>query len=257
MANRLEETIWNEGENAPVEDATGISHVIVNEESGEYLTSSITEAHRLNSPYILENKDDTFLKALTEELEVSDSGPIDRSAFCRVLLKYDINSLLHGVFLAKSSLAGGRLRLARAISSFIEAENVVTAASGGVKNDHINPKGDAAKGFGNVPFHREEYTAEKITAYFSVDLQQIRSYGLSDEAVELLTILGLYKIRSVLQGDMRLRTACDLEPVDDSVAATKPEGFALPSLKELGAALQAAIGKCKSEMVTTTVSFKQ
>lgn len=257
MANRLEETIWDEGANAPVGDAEGISHVVITEESGDYLTSSITEAHRLNSPYILENKDDAFLKTLTQELEVSDSGPIDRGAFCRVLLKYDINSLLHGVFLAKSSLAGGRLRLARAISSFIEAEQVATAASGGVKNDHVNPKGDSGKGFGNVPFHREEYTAEKITAYFSVDLQQIRSYGLSDDAVELLTVLALYKIRSLLDGDMRLRTACDLEPAEDKVTATKPVGFDLPSLNDLGKALQSAIRKCKSEMVVTTVSFKQ
>ena len=29
------------------------------------------------------------------------------------------------------------------------------AASGGVKNDTVNPKGDTAKGFGNVPFARE------------------------------------------------------------------------------------------------------
>lgn len=256
MANRLEETIWDAGNNSPVGDAVGISHVVVQEGSGNYLTSSITESHRLNSPYILESKDDSFLKVLTKELEVSDSGPIDRSAFCRTLMKYDVNSLLHGVFLAKSSLAGGRFKLARAISSFIEAENVVTAASGGVKNDHVNPKGEAAKGFGNVPFHREEYTAERITAYFSVDLQQIRSYGLSDDAVELLTVLSLYKIRSLLDGDMRLRTACDFERVEDSITAKKPKGFVLPSLSDLGTDLQAKIGKCASDMETTIVSFK-
>lgn len=257
MANRLEETLWESGKNLPVKAAEGISYVAVNDESGEYLTSSITESHRLNSPYILESKDDTFSKALKKELDVQESGPIDRTAFTKALMKFDVNALLHGVFLAKKDLAGGRLRLARAISSFVEAENVVTAASGGVKNDHVDPSGDTAKGFGNVPFHREEFTAEKITAFFSVDLQQIRSYGLGDDATHLLIVLALFKIRSLLDGDMRLRTACDLEPVSEAIVARKPEGFALPALAALSTELETAIGKCKADMTVTTVKYKK
>jgi CRISPR-associated protein Csb1 len=257
MANRMEETLWDSGKQSPVDAANGISYVVVNDESGEYLTSSITESHRLNSPYILESKDDSFIKSLKIELNVDESGPIDRVAFTKALMKFDINALLHGVFLAKKDLAGGRLRLPRAISSFVEAENVATAASGGVKNDHVDPSGDTAKGFGNVPFHREEFTAESITAFFSVDLQQIRSYGLCDDATHLLIVLALFKIRSLLDGDMRLRTACDFEPVSEKIVARNPGGYALPTMDVLSIELKAAIGKCKADMTVTTVTYKK
>jgi len=257
MANRLEETIWDAKSEQPIEDVAGISYVVVNDEGGKYLTSSIVESHRINSPYILEGKDKTFFDQLRGELAVMEKGPIDRRAFSNTLLKYDLNSLLHGVFLAKSDLAGGRLRLPRVISSFIEAERVQTAASGGVKNDHIDPQGDTAKGFGNVPFHREEFTAEKITAYFNVDLQQIRAYGLGEDVETLLTLLSLYKIRSLLEGDLRLRTACDLEIKGDKVAARKPEGFELPRLDDLKADLKAAINACKNKMKVSIVTYKK
>lgn len=255
MANRLEATIWDEGTQKLTNAAEGISYVIVNDIDGEYLTSSITESHRINSPYMLESKDKTFIDALKSDLEVMESGPIDRPAFCRTLLKYDINCLLHGVFLAKSNLAGGRLRLPRAISSFVEAEQIETAASGGVKNDHVDPSGDSKSGFGNVPFHREEFTAEKVTAFFSVDLQQIRAYGLGEDAAELLTVLALYKIRRLLDGDMRFRTACDFEV--NAIVAKRPDGFELPSEEDLANALQLAIKKCAKFMEVTKVIFKK
>lgn len=257
MANRLEGTIWDEGTNSPVSDAKGISYVEVNEKGGGYLTSSITESHRLNSPYILESSDTSFFKILKESFAVMESGPINRSLLTRTLLRFDINSLLHGIFLAKKELAGGRLRIARAISSFIEAEFVQTAASGGVKNDHVDPQGKTDKGFGNVPFHREEFTAETITAFFSVDLQQIRAYGLGDDVERLLVVLALYKIRKLLDGSLRLRTACDLEVKSDKVTARRPEGFELPSAKDLSTALTKAIGNCQDQMEVTKVTYKK
>ena len=257
MANRLEATIWDEGREKPVDEADGISYVIVNNEEGEYLTSSITESHRLNSPYILEGKDKTFYNTLRQELAVMETGPVNRQAFAETLLKYDVNSLVHGVFLAKKELAGGRLRMPRVISSFIEAERVDTAASGGVKNDHVDPQGDTSKGFGNVPFHREEFTAEKITAFFNVDLQQIRAYGLGDDVTHLLIVLALYKIRTLLDGNLRLRTACDLELKEGNVFARRPEGFKLPDAKTLAGALKAAVKACKDKMEVNTVTFKK
>lgn len=227
MANRLEGTIWDEGSEQLIEAAEGLSYIIVHDADGKYLTSSIVESHRINSPYILESKDKAFFDKLREELVVMEKGPIDRRAFAETLLKYDVNSLLHGVFLAKKELAGGRLRMPRVISSFIEAEGIQSAASGGVKNDHVDPQGDTAKGFGNVPFHREEFTAERITGFFSVDLQQIEAYGLGDDVTRMLTTLALFKIRALLDGNLRLRTACDLEVADDNLAARRPDGFAL------------------------------
>jgi CRISPR-associated protein Csb1 len=256
MANRLEETIWDYGNNRVVSDLDGISYVVVNDADAEYLTSSIVESHRLNSPYILESKDKSFFETLRTSFEVMEQGPIDRTAFAETLLKYDVNSLLHGIFLAKKEFAGGRLRMPRVISSFVEAECIQMAASGGVKNDHVNPQGDTAKGFGNVPFHREEFTADKITAYFNVDLQQIRSYGFDEETTRMLTLLSLYKIRSLLDGDLRLRTACDLKLRDPNVVAKKPDGFELPALSDLASALKETIGKCKDKMEVSTVTFK-
>ena len=52
------------------------------------------------------------------------------------------------------------MRLPRALTGFIEARGVTVAPSGGVKNDIVNPSGDTKRGFGNVPFHREEYCGD-------------------------------------------------------------------------------------------------
>lgn len=254
MANRLETVTWDEASQKPKTSLEGISYVRV-ERHGEYLTSSITEAHRLNSPYLLEGTDKTFISTLKAELAVLDSGPINRRLLAKTLLKFDIGSLLHGVFLAKKELAGGRLRIARALSAFIEAERINQAISGGVKNDHVNPSGSAKDGFGNVPFSREEYTAEKITLYVNIDLAQIRGYGLGEDVERLLVLLALFKLRTLLDGDLRLRTACDLIGTTDAVVATKPSGFALPSVQEISEGLTAAIAACKDHMTVTTVNF--
>lgn len=254
MANRLEAVCWNEVEKQPTDACKGLSYVRV-EKNGEYLTSSMTEAHRINSPYILEGKDKAFFDYLKAELAVLSEGPIDRKVLAQALLKHDVGSLLHGVFLAKKELAGGRLRVSRALGAFIEANNVTIAASGGVKNDAINPSGEAKTGFGNVPFHREEYVAESITCYFNLDLAQIRGYGLGEDVENLLITLALYKIRAFLSGNMRLRTACDLALATDAVVADQPSGFQLPDLKELEASLRSRIEETKSKMQVTPVKF--
>lgn len=256
MANRLEETIWDEGGCNLVPEAEGLSYVRVMD-GDRYLTSSVTEAHRLNSPYILEGKDKSIVGHLKDGFGVMEKGPIDRRLLAKTLFRYDVNSLLHGVFLAKKELAGGRLRLARAVSSLIEAKDVAVAASGGVKNDHVDPSGDTKKGFGNVPFSREEFTSPEIVASFCIDVQQLRAYGLGTDATELLITLALFKIRKLLDSDLRLRTRCDLEPVNpDAIEARRPAGYALPSLADLQEALPRCIAKCSGEMEVNTVQFK-
>lgn len=257
MANRLENTSWDDVAQKPKAALDGISYVRV-ERHGKYLTSSITEAHRLNSPYLLEGSDKTFATTLKSELAVLDEGPIDRRLLAKTLLKFDIGSLLHGVFLAKKDLAGGRLRIARALSAFIEAERVQQAVSGGVKNDQVHPDrvaGDTKNLYGNIIFSREEYTAEKITLFVNVDLAQIRGYGLGADVEQLLILLALFKLRTLLNGDLRLRTACDFVATADSVVATKPAAFALPSATDLAEGLKAAITTCKDRMTVTTVVF--
>ncbi len=255
MANRLETTCWDSEAKAPVAALNGISHVTVTRK-GEFLTDSMLEAHRINSPYLLKGKDRGFFERLKSALGGLEDGPIDRKKLAEALLRFDAGSLIHGVFLAQPELAGGRLRVARALSAFIEAVGVSVAASGGVKNDPVNPSGVTKDGFGNVPFSRDEFVAEEIHCYFNIDLAQIRGYGLSAEAAEMLMLLSLYRIRKLLDGDLRLRTACDLE-VDTSVAIrVRPEGFELPSLSVLEAAVETAIGQCQGQMEHTTVTFE-
>ncbi len=244
MANRLEKVCWDDVNNDWVKPLHGLPMVKVQDKDGNMLTNSVLEAHRLNSPYILEGKDKSFLERLKKELDVLESGIVDLRKLSGSLLRYDVNSLLHGIFLAKKEIAGGRMRLPRALTAFIEAENITVAANGGVKNDVVDPSGDTAKGFGNVPFHRDEYTGH-ITAYFNLDLALIRGFRLGEDAEKLLVALALYKIQRFFKEGMRLRTACDLER-DGEIMVQRPEGFTFPSLKELEDALPNLIDKCKS-----------
>jgi len=267
MANRLEAVCWDAAEHALVPALVGLSYVRVIKKDGAYLTSSITEAHRLNSPYILEAKDKSFFHKLKDETAALAEGPVDRRRLAEVVFRYDASALLHGLFLAKSDLAGGRLRIERALSSFIEAGGVRVAASGGVKNDHVDPSGKALgdvkrpdkEGFGHVPFQRDEYTAESITAFFSLDLAQIHGYALGAEAERLLVLLALFKIATLLEGGLRLRTACDLQP-KDAGRVRRPEGFALPGAAALREELPAAVAACAKlfagERGVTQVTFE-
>ena len=152
MANRLEAVCWDDAADDWVPPLRGLPLVKVVDEHNQPKTNSVLEAHRLNSPYILEGKDKSVFDILKSRLAEMETGKVDLRELARVLLEFDANALLHGVFLAKKELAGGRLRLPRALSAFIEASGARIVTSGGVKNDAVNPSGDTAKGFGNVPF---------------------------------------------------------------------------------------------------------
>ena len=257
MANRLEAVCWNTVADDWMAPLKGLPLVKVNR-GGKPLTNSVLEAHRLNSPYILEGKDQTFFKTLQTELNVAEKGIVDLRKLSATLFKYDTNALLHGIFLAKKEIAGGRTRLPRALTAFIEAEGVNVAASGGVKNDSVNPSGDTAKGFGNVPFHREEFTGT-IIAFFNLDLALIRGFGLGDDAESLLVAVSLWKIQRFLTDGLRLRTACDLEAHGELVVQ-RPAAFKLPSIEDLEKALPGLIkaaSKCFAEPAITTVNFEE
>lgn len=246
MANRLEVVCWDKVTDDWVFPLRGLPVVKVVDSQGKPLTNTVLEAHRTNSPYVLEGKDKTVFTMLKKELAEMEEGPVDIKKLASVLLRLDTNALLHGVFLAKSDLAGGRLRLPRALSSFIESEDAREAQSGGVKNDHVNPSGDTARGFGNVPFARSEFTSPKITAYFNLDLAQIRGYGLGDAVTVLLTALALFKISAFLEDGLRLRTACDLE--SESLTVTRPQGFTVPERVVLERALPSLIDTVAKEL---------
>lgn len=253
MANRLETVCWDEASDELIAPLKGLPYVRVVSD-GSIATNSLLESHRINSPYILEGKDKSFFNRLKEELGGLETGRVDLRLLARVLLKYDANALVHGVFLAKKELAGGRLRLPRMLSAFIEAEGASVAASGGVKKDEVDPQGDTKKGFGHVPFHRDEFTADKITAYFNIDLAQVRGYGLAKEAQTLLIALSLFKIQKFLREGLRLRTACDLEPSSDPVIKRPASGFSLPTLVELTTELPGLIQAAASHFADPAVT---
>ena len=274
MANHLEMTVWDPSANDLKSEFKGLSHVRM-ERGGKFLTDSILESHRLNSPYLLKSSDRTFLdgflstlrKQLGEDTVDKNEGIVDRQGLAQAILKYDCGSLIHGCFLSnrvklrpkdrkEAAMAGGRLRIARALSAFIEANDIQVAPSGGVKNDHVNPSGEAKDGFGNVPFARDEYTAASIILYANLDLAQIRGYGLGNDVERLLMLLALYKLRALTDEGMRLRTACDLRAERGSIEATMPEGWLLPALADLKADLTTAIDACKERMNVTEVTFE-
>jgi len=246
MANRLEAVCWDEVNDDWVAPLHGLPLVKVVDENGNQLTNSVLEAHRLNSPYILEGDDKSVFERLRADLADMEEGRVDIRKLATTLLSLDTNALLHGVFLAKKDLAGGRLRLPRALSAFVEAEDAKVAASGGVKNDSVNPKGDTAAGFGNVPFARNEYVSPRIIAYFNLDTAQLRALGLGRSVEQLLIALALFKIRRFLDIGLRFRTACDFALTGEPIV-TRPTGFTLPTLEQLQKTLPSLIDAVAAE----------
>lgn len=255
MANRLESVCWDEASDDLVVSLQGLPYVKSVLPDGT-TTSSILEAHRINSPYIVKSKG---FEAIQADVGFEPNKPFNRNKLVLALLKYDPSSLLHGIFLEK---IGGVVRLPRVISSFIEASKVNVVANGGVKVDRIQPSssgdstayGKAKDGYGNVPYHRDEYVAENITAFFNLDLAQLRGYGLPQEAETLLVALSLYKIQKVLRDGLRLRTACDLEPVGAVVIKRPEEGFMLPSIADLEKELPSLIKAASSSFANPVVT---
>lgn len=246
VANRLEAVCWDEAKGRLVQELDGLPMIIVKRQDGRPFTNSLLEAHRINSPYILEGQDQQVFNMLKQDVAGLEDGPVNIGLLAQTVFRYDANAVLHGVFLAKSDLAGGRLRLPRVLSGFIEARNVRVAESGGVKNDRVNPSGDTKQGFGNVPFHRTEFTAEKIAAYFNLDLALLRGYDLGANATELLITLALFKVRRFLSSGLRLRTACDLEP-KNGLTVTRPASFVVPEERDLIEAIQTKIAACREQ----------
>ena len=246
MANWLESTTWDSGRNDQVLELTGVPYVRVVDQSGNFLSSSRLEAHRLASAYIMTGTvaDTTGEKWLEDQLGLVKGRPLDYRDVARACFRLDPVSLIHGVFFARKAWPW-QPKISRAVTSFIEGSGVKPAVSGGVKRDVVinEAKGGAtAEGFGTVPHHRVEYTAEKITAYFTIDHAQFRSYGLSESATALLEAIADFEVATLLDQGLRLRTRCDLE-VKDITKGERPDAaeaaaqiakFAVDARDELG-----------------------
>jgi len=218
MANRLEATTWDESRADQVEELAMLPYVKVISPDGTFLSSSRLEAHRLASAYVMEGTVAGVEgeRWLAEQFGLAVGRPLDYRAVARICFWLDPVSLIHGVFFARKNWPW-QPKIARALTSFVEAYQVVPAVSGGVKRDVVineAKEGLTARGYGTVPHHRIEYTAGTITAFFTVDHAQFRSYGLSEPATALLEALADFEIGTLLDGGLRLRTACDLHVLD-------------------------------------------
>ncbi|MDG7036200.1 MAG: type I-U CRISPR-associated protein Cas7 [Nitrososphaerota archaeon] len=244
MANRLEETIVGPDGYNIIQELQGLPYVVsiiqIKKDKNDTApllthTSSLTEPHRLNSHFILVGKRDGSEKHFGDELK--DEFEYDRKSLpnwkkiAQVLFKYDPNTLLHGVFF--SNIEDGKIKMPRAVSAFIEAEDVRPVESGGLKKNPFDSSGELAPvdkvkvkdGSQMVPYSRTEYTAKSIRAYFNIDLSLIRSYAdmiadgnesKKDSIGKLLYLLTLYKVRGFLNRGLRLRTSCDFTVVEST-----------------------------------------
>jgi len=276
VANYLEKACWDTAKGDLIESLQGLPYVKI--DCGRFgTTTTLHEFHRLNSPYLWKGDDNekasAFRKAFCDKLGLkvpsakkgdkdaedegsgSVPGVLNQKKMTDAIFWFDPCSLIHGVFLEKLD---GRMRVTRALSGFIEAANVRRAESGGVKVDHVLPSPkkaglDAKGGFGNVPYPKTEFVAEKITAFFNLDLALLRGYALPGEGYKLMIAISLLKIRRFLELDLRLRAACDLEIVTDEkntdgLRVTRPkEGFPVPTLTELEKECEALIKKCTEQ----------
>ena len=275
VANRMELACWDQSKDELIGELAGLPYVSV--DCGALgKTNSISEFHRLNSPYIWSGAQtesakkfrEVFVTAIglsagvlkkrSKQADAADGetvpGILDFRRFYSAVFKYDPNAVIHGLFLEK---VAGRLRMPRLLSGFIEASRVRAAESGGTKVDQLLPSPgtlglNAKDGYGNVPFHRTEFTGE-IKAYFNLDLALLHGYGLQDEATRLLIALSLFKIQRFLSTGLRLRTACDLE-VDGKLAVARPAAFTIPDEEDLLKECARLIGECKKHFADPAIT---
>ena len=254
MANRLEATTWQAESNSPDPVLGGLPYLRVVGADGSYLTSSRTEAHRLASAFV---KDSTLdgvgmIDEIKARLGLYDDTPISLSQIAAAVFQLDPLCLVHGVFFADSKWPG-QPKIARSLTGFVEAVDVHRADSGGVKKDHVRHSlsegsGGTSEGYGSVPFHRTEWTAAEIVASFAVDRRQIESYGLGPAATSLLESIARWEIRALLESGLRLRTACDLEPIDEHLVDR--DGMDIASLDDLVRSIREGVAACRDMLGT-------
>lgn len=250
MANHLEGVGWDDAEQQPVDELAGLPWVrVVAADDGRFLTSSRLEAHRLASAFVKDSTlgDKPMKQVIRERLQLRDDTPLDHRSIARGVFALDPLCLVHGVFFAEAATVWpGQPKIARAITAIVEATDVRPVNSGGVKRDivlHKASEGTTAEGgYGSIPFHRQEFTARSIDLFVSIDRLQFRSYGLGDDAADLLEAIALWEVRTLLDEGLRLRTACDLEPLDD------PDE--VPDARVLAARIREGAERCADRLGT-------
>lgn len=241
LTNHFEGVGFDDAARSPIPLISDLPWIAVKAaDDDQHLTSSREEPHRLAAAYVRDAAIDGQRGQdwLSEKLDLRVGRPLDWRAIYAAIFQLDPLCLVHGVFFSAKGMHGNP-KVRRALTAVIEAHDVAPLVSGGLKRDDVQFSADATRGaeegYGFVPFGRLEYTAEEIVLSASLDLSQLRGYGLKPAAVRLLTLVAVWEIAALLDGPLRLRTACDLEV--ESIAIRRPEGFELPDR----AALEAAI----------------
>lgn len=257
MANRLEATTWDEVAQDQPDVLDGLPFVrVVRGADDEFVTSSRREAHRLASAYIMNATTDSGEAGrawLAAELGAEKGDPANRyDRVYRAICALDPLSLVHGVFFAQKEFSW-QPKVARVVTSFIDAVNVRPAHSGGVKTDVVRTTTEegkaSAEGYGMVPHQRLEFTAAEITGYVTIDHEQVRSFGLGEEGTELVEALAAYEIATLFSGGLRLRTACDFVAEREGITVTTDAGREmgqLPVAAEAAERLRAAIAGARA-----------
>lgn len=257
MGNHLEATAWEVGAQAPHPAFGALPYVRVVAEDGRYLTSSRTEAHRLAAGFVKDSRlaGMGMRDVIRERLGLRDDTPLAPRDIAMAIFALDPMCLVHGVFFAENAkIWPGQPKIARALTAFVEAHDVRSAVSGGVKRDDVRHSvadtGGAGEGYGFVPFHRTEYVARDIIASFVLDLDQLASYGLPEAATELLATAARWEVRALLDAGFRPRTACDLAVVEPGELASLPSHEQLTDqLADLAVACQDQLGEGPLEVV--------
>ena len=132
MANWLEGTTWDSARADQVADLGALPYVRVVSPDGAFLSSSRLEAHRLASAYVMDGKIDGVEGRdwLMERLGLVKGRPLDYRTVARACFKLDPVSLVHGVFFAQQKWPW-QPKIARAVTSFIEASGAVLRSAAG------------------------------------------------------------------------------------------------------------------------------
>lgn len=241
MTNHFEALGFDSAAREPIALLADLPWIVVRAaDGGAHLTSSREEPHRLAAAYVRNAgiEGEGGLAWLVQRLGLQPRSPLHWSSIYEAIFQLDPLCLVHGVFFSDKGFHGNP-KVRRALSAVIEAHDVVPVVSGGLKRDDVqftSSEGQGAEeGYGFVPFGRTEYSADEIVLSASLDLTQLRGYGLDPSATRLLTLVAVWELRALLDGPLRLRTACDLEV--ESVSVRRPDGYELPGRHELEQAI--------------------
>ena len=173
--------------------------------------------------------------------------PADWWNVFRGIVKYDPNSLVHGILFP----AWG-IKIPRMLTAQLDAFGASRVSTSGVKFDKLNMTTS-----GQPIFSKDEETAREIRATFVLDLALARSFGRADMGLtgkqkEFLVAFALWKITRLLEHPFRYRTDCDLELVGLSVNGGEHQ-TALPKVDIKKRINEAALDFGRGNDVVTTV----